>query len=453
MSRKFVLLISALAVSCVLLLAAWGSVRIPFAQDRANSYLHKNYPLFDIDFDAARLTWKPGGRRVDLHLDNVTVTDIAGDDVAGIPALVVSIEPFSLFSSDPRPQVIRLEQPSIRLERTAGGALKVDVGPTGDGSSGTLELAMLIDFANQSEDLSRDADPPEIQMVDAQLTLIDERSGARFAFSPVNLILNRTNEGLRADATLRARTGGEMLDISLSAVFRMRDKSVWLTTDFTNANPAILSELLPGLKALEPIEIALSGRATMVLDGEIALRTVDLLVWGGPGSVELAQYTGANIALTTLRANLSYLGTTDRLLISNLSLDLGGRHLTGSLSSTPSDAAHRTFTGDLMLRNTAWGDVMPMWFATLDRLETAASVSVLREGTEQRLRFETAMEAQTGRLEGLGLMTFGSPPPESMAENGNEDMGTATTRSIQVFIAGTLMKPQITLGAFRTAPP
>ena len=86
MSRKFVLLISALAVSCVLLLAAWGSVRIPFAQDRANSYLHKNYPLFDIDFDAARLTWKPGGRRVDLHLDNVTVTDIAGDDVAGIPA-------------------------------------------------------------------------------------------------------------------------------------------------------------------------------------------------------------------------------------------------------------------------------------------------------------------------------------------------------------------------------
>lgn len=244
-----------------------------------------------------------------------------------------------------------------------------------------------------------------------------------------------------------------MLDISLSAVFRKRDKSVWLTADFTNVNPAILSDLLPGLKALEPTEIALSGRAKMVLDGDFTLRTVDLLVRGGPGSLEVAQYVGTNIALTTLSANLSYSGTTDRLLISNLALDLGGRHLTGSLSSIPSDAAHRRFTGDLTLRNTSWSDVMPMWFATLDRLETAASASVPHEGTDQRMRFETSMEVQTGRLEGLGLITLGSPPPGPTVENGSDDMGAAPTRSIDLFIAGTLIKPQITFGAFRTSLP
>jgi hypothetical protein len=449
MSRKAFVLILALAVVCVLLLATWGSVRISLMEDRANSYLHKRYPLIDMDFDTARLTWEPGSGRVDLNLDNVSVTDISGDAVLGIPALVVSIEALSFFSGNPRPKVIRLERPVIRLERTVGGAIKIDLGPTADGSSGTLALTMLTDLAAQPAEPSADTDLPEIRLENAQLTLVDARSGAQFTFAPVGLVLNRVKEGLRADATLSARTAGEMLDIVLGAVFRTRDRSVWLGADFTNANPAVLSELLPDLAILEPVEIALNGRATIEIAGDMTLRAVDLLVRGGPGSLEVAQHTGANIALNTLRAELSYSGASRRLLISDLLVDLGGRRLTGHLSSAPSDAAHRTITGDLTLRNAAWSDVLPIWFAALDRQASSATVSSEREGTTQRLRFEVAATRQTGRIEGRGKVTF-DRPQQGLAFEGT---GTASPPGVEMFIDGTLATPLITFRYLQASLP
>ena len=445
MSRKAIMLILALAVGCVLLLATSELVWVPLVQDRANSYLHKRYPLIDVDFDTARLTWEPGSRRVDLHLDNVSVMDTFGNADLSIPALVVSMEALSFFSGKTRPKVIRLERPVIRLERTVGGALKIDLGPTADGSPGTLALMMLTDLAEPSAD----TDLPEIQLENAQLTLVDARSGAQFSFAPVGLVLNRVKDGLQADATLSALTAGEMLDIVLVAVFRTRDRSVWLDADFTNANPAVLSELLPDLAILKPVEIALNGRATIEIAGDMTLRAADLLVRGGPGSLEVAEHTGSNIALNTLRAELSYSGANRRLLISGLLMDLGGSRLTGHLSSTPSDAARRMISGDLTLRNATWSDVLPTWLAALDRQASSATVSSEREGTKQRLKFEVAVTRQTGRIEGRGKVTFDRPQQGSAFEG----MGTPFPPTFEMFIDGTLATPLITFGYSQSSRP
>lgn len=446
MSRKALLLIlaiPALIALCLLLVAAAGSVRIPLAKEYANTYLHDRYPFHDVDFDAALLSWQAGAWLVDLHLEKVTLSDAAGDVVASVPALVVALEPLSLLRGDPRPRTILLDRPVIRLERTSGGALKIDIGTTQDGASGSVGLMMLTDLAASGAGPASEIPPPGFAVDEAELLLVDERSGARFGFAPASLVLRQVEQGVRADAVLGAVTSGERLEVELMAVFRTSDRSVWIDAEFSNANPAILSDLLPNLRALGPVEVALNGHATAVLNGDLTLRAAEMALRGGPGSLEIAPYTGRNVALNSLRAAVTYAQGGGQLEIRDLMLDLQGRQLTGSLSSVAAqEQDHRVISGDLTLGHASWSDILPVWFAALEFLETSERFAAGREGTLQRLRFETLLDTATGDLEGGGNLSYVPSLPGAM-----QDPSGADPMGLQVFVGGTLGAPEITFGA------
>lgn len=405
-SKALVLGVSALALllACVLVASALVAVPVPLSQDRLNRYLHHRYPLHDIRFARPTVTWSPVDWVVELDLRDVTLHDAARDVVASVPRVVLAIDPASLLTGDARLRSLLVSRPVLRVERSAGGALKLDIGqggdgPSGYGRSGSVMTMLLTDMVAAGAGPAR---LPEISMRDARLALADEISGARFAFDVPQATLRATAEGARLNATLAAVTSGETIELDLEGFFRSRDRTIRLRGAFGNVNPAILAELLPGLPFLAPIEIPLSGRFHARFGQGAELRAARFDVEGQAGSLEIAQYTGRNIAVDRLRATATYRRDRNQLDLRPVLLDFEDKRLTGALQSVATRTGAHLLRGDLTLAGWSWDALLPLWFGGLGRVSGEAPAAPPAARRRKACRWSHASTARSTGWQGMG---------------------------------------------------
>lgn len=392
----------ALLLSGGVLLSAFVALPVPLSAERVNRFVHDRYPMYDIGFADPRVKWRPGDQTVDLSLRNVMLRDAANDVVASIPELVLAIDPRSFLSGRPSVRTVILSSPDFRLERTAGGAVKIDIGKTQDGSSGSLIMAILTDLVAAPGHPENGREPIRINMHDARIHLADETSGARFTIMAPSATLDSVDQQVRLEANLNARTSGELLEIDFEGLFRSEDRSIVLNSDFRNVNPAILADLLPNLSLLAPIEIPLSGSIAALLRNDLSLRSARLVIDGQSGSLEVAQYTGRNIAVSLLRSVLTVNRDAGLLRLDDLLIDMQGQLLTGGIQSIEVADGMRILTAELTLRNASWNEIMPVWFGGLDRLQDSGPFTTPGKGVQQHLSFLTRIHEPDNALDGRG---------------------------------------------------
>ncbi len=443
MPRKAVMLILsflALLVLGVLFTSAFVALPVPFSLDRANQYLHERYPLYDIDFTDPTMIWRLDERAVELRLRNVVVTGPAGDQVASVPDVVLAIDPIALLSGRLAMRSVLLFDPVFRLERTAGGALRIDIGPSSDGASGPAVIMLLTDIITASEGAGGRAGILETRITNGMLHVSDELSGARFTFDIRAATLARVDHGAELQAVLSAVTSGELIKLDLQGLFRSADRSVTLNAGFHNVNPAILSDLLPYLPALAPVEIPLGGKVEAHFDQGLALQSARFDIVGQAGSLEIAQYTGRNITVDGVQAVVRYTHETRRLRLDNLSLVFQGKRLTGTMQSTDVGNGLRVLSADLILSGTSWDAVAPLWFAAVDRWKTDATLNTRTDTQSQRLSYLARVYKAHNVLEGRGRLLLQRSTPTQAGEK-------TAAQPVDFTIGGTPASPEFVLFA------
>lgn len=442
MLRKTSILLLTLIVLIMSMVVTSGWFRFSLTPERVNHYFHYKYPQYTVNFDMGQVTWRIGRLTLDLNLQQVSVIDGLGSQVVSIPSLVVEMDMLSVLRGAPQVQLMRFDQPLIQLKHSADKSFNIKIGTFGRESLISLPQQTLAEYARHLQNDLFDGGMPEIRIDEARLILFDERSGARFVFDPFSLAMDHDKKVLSAKIKLGARTHGEILSISLEANFDPHEMTIYIDGEFDNVNPAILSEMLPNLRLLSLIEVVLRGDVTAVLNVSQARYAVSLVVQSGPGSFEVAQYSGRNITLENLRADISYKHEIGVLKIENIMISLEDGKLTGNLRSTSLGSADQNIRGDLILSGSSVSYFLPRWFSSVDQFDSGLVLNSTHVRKTQRLRFESYLYGEGERLRGWGTLDLGFPGREHLYFS--DKLHAALPVSRKFFLDGSVTEPKIT---------
>ncbi|MDP6587827.1 MAG: hypothetical protein QF666_00075, partial [Alphaproteobacteria bacterium] len=128
---------------------AVGPVSVAFmGPDLRESLGEKLYYAYDVKFDDLELRWSDGLGNTGLALVGVRVADSSAQDIASVPEIVVGLSPAGIIGGDMKPKAITVVAPRIRWIKTAGGAIKFDIGADKPGESGKILEDFLITMAS-----------------------------------------------------------------------------------------------------------------------------------------------------------------------------------------------------------------------------------------------------------------------------------------------------------------
>ncbi|MCH7750116.1 MAG: hypothetical protein IH939_18695, partial [Acidobacteria bacterium] len=133
--KYFLLALGALLALVVLIAAALtarlatGPISVAFMGPRLQESLGEAlYYAYDVKFDDLELRWSDGYGNLGLALVGVRVADYSLQDIASVPEIIVGLSPGAMIGGDMKPAAITVVAPKIRWIKTAGGAIKFDIG-------------------------------------------------------------------------------------------------------------------------------------------------------------------------------------------------------------------------------------------------------------------------------------------------------------------------------------
>ena len=433
-----------LVVAGLAVVSTITSVSIPLSTERVSRLLRQHHLNYDVNFDQAWIKWDIQNSSFELSFENFELFGLGRDKVSAFPTLTVTSPLSSLTTSGFDVLAVAIVEPDIRIVWTAGGALKIDIGETTNGSAGSIVSEFLIELAAFSGQPGEKGTPPRLLIKDASLMLGDEISGAEFQFESAATDLQSHRDGVRGRIELEARLYGENLRITTDGLFRTIDHSYSTDTRFSNLNPAILADLLPNLLFFAPVEIALSGRVEAELDRHLMPRSAKVKAHGAEGSLEVAPYGGRNIKLQALDIKGSVSVSDDQAVFEDWSIGWSDAKLTGMAIYANRKQAQPSIELDVTLSDQAWSYVAPRWFSQLERyVPHATDGTGAVEGLRQRLMMIVSSDAGNAVLGGGALLSF-----EPLRE-ADSDAASATRRPlIQVFgleLDGSISSPRVNL--------
>ena len=446
-SRRLILGVSValfVAIAGLVLMSIVSSVPVPLFSKTVSNYLRSQQLNYDAVFQSVRAAWNVRDQNVSFRFKEMALFDFGGDPVVAFPELTVFTSVPVLSSRDMSVVAVAISGPHVRIVRTAGGALKIDIGDKTDGSAGTIVRDLLTDLVAHSGQSARRQAPPRLVVKDAKINFEDEITGARFHFDSVDLDLQSDLRGVRSTMDLASELFGETLRISLDGLFHSKDHSFSINAEFSNLNPAILADVLPNLPLLAPIEIALTGRVEAELDRHLGLRSARIDAQGAEGSLELVPYLGRIFQLNRLRIGGAIVVEGDRTSFEDWSAVWPGVELTGSAAILSRAAASSVTDVDLILKDTTWSAFAPRWFSPLSRGFTHLDGG---EGQIKDLRqrlVATVSHDADGQIGGQGALLSQNPAAEAV-DGAADDGRFSAYQAFGLYIDGTLSAPRVKL--------
>ncbi len=424
----------------VVLASMVTSVSIPLSSERVSAYLRKHHLNYEAQFHKVRAAWNVRDNNFELHFEEIDLYDLSGDKVASFPGLTVFPELPELVSGDAATVAVAIAGPTIRIVRTAGGALKIDIGETTNGSAGSIVTDFLTDLAAYSGQAPSQDVPPRLLIEDARLYLGDEITGAEFRFETADIDLRSDAEGVRGTLGLEAEVFGERLRIALEGLFLSRDHSYAVDVRFNNLNPAILADLLPNLSLLAPVEIALTGEIEARLDRHLVPTTAHVTAHGRDGSLEVVPFVGRNIKLNALEIDGVFAMDGGRMIFDRWRVVWPGAELLGSAVLARKDRDASEVELDLTLLDQAWSALAPRWFSPLGH-DAALPEDATGSYAELRQRLiVTATHSADGAISGRGALL--SQDPRGGAHSPDADR-LPRYQAFGLEINGTALSPRI----------
>jgi hypothetical protein len=307
-ARYFAYSLAGLAALVIALAAAFtarlavGPISLSFlAPALTESIAERLYWAYEVSFEDIRLQWSDGHGRLGLELVSVGVADYSSEEIASVPRISLGLPLGRLIASDYRPEAITVEGAKIRWIRTAGGAIKFDIGAEEPGMSGKILEDFLIMIAS-APDPSEEQEPlPEMRIVDAEIIIGDELDQSELTITDADILIGPHTNGVRSVFTLEIANGSAPTRVSAEGLYRTADQHISLEVDIAELTPAQFARgewaALTNLFFTE----AVTGTATFEMDKFFGIEaaTFDLR----SASSRLAGEATADVRAVALRFN------------------------------------------------------------------------------------------------------------------------------------------------------
>ena len=402
----------------VLLASTVATVTVPISPQRVSQALAKHNLNYEIDFDDVRLSWSVRQNQLEFQFNSVDVRGSSGDIEARFPQIILHTAPSFLITRELQSPSFTIVEPNLRLERTAGGALKIDIGQTKEGFAGTFVLNILTDMASYSGRPWAESVSPELNLRQAQLTLVDEASGSQFKFDPADVSLWSDADGVYGNLEVETVTFGERVKIELLTDFDTSDQSYAVDAELHNLNPAILARLLPNISLLSPMEIALDVKLEAKLDSHFSIQQAKLFASGSDGSLEVSSLIGRNVELKDFSTTLTLFRSGAETILDIVSLEWSGHKVLGQIVHFAPGSFPSTLHLDLITLNRSWSEIAPKWFSHLNLLKLPDLGKQVIDVLPQRLAL-TVEQDETDMLRGAGSIYVPNLPDHAPNEKSN----------------------------------
>lgn len=317
---------------------AWRISTGPLALDFLTPYLEDALTPADrsyvVHLDTTELHWAGWKGSLDVRAVGVRVANGDGKTAAAIPALSLGLSVRALSEGMVAPRTVELRDARLRLRRTRGGLVELDVGgPETPADNGPL-------VARALEDLLARPDPTRpmgylgrIRITDARITIEDDILGAAWEIEDLDIELNRDGDGIGAagGVTIRTPQGSARLDIG--GRFPTRERQLSVTAHLAAIKPMMFAGLAPGLEPLNSLDVPLSGAVSVKLARDFSIERVAFDLTGGRGRLRLPDALGATYDIHGMILKGLAIDDLKRVVLEQGEIDLGGPRiaLTASL--------------------------------------------------------------------------------------------------------------------------
>lgn len=392
---------SAIIAVVVASISSYRPIPVPFAILNIIGIMENTRFHQTIEVDQAHFSWLPAKNIVELQFENVRILDPRGDSLANVPSVVFGFNPRLLIAGNKTPNYINLVNPVVSLMRSAGGALKVDIGQTVDGAAGTVLENFLIDFAIMPLPSGSDVDAQEIRISDAYLYIEDETTTVKFRFHPVNMTIKTVEEGIWSSLSLHSKTLTDDMVLDIEGLFDTSDHSINLKANLDNIRPAEIADLLPNFRAFSLVEIPVFGRVDLNIDKHFTIQNGGFDIQGETGSLEVGEFSGENLEVEHLQFNGSFTQNFKKMNLDNFEIQFSQGIISGEMSLSQTEYSI-IFQNDISISNTYLRELMPLWFAQLDQFPPPQDLTTL----SSNLKFNGKYDKLTSNLSGEGRLSY-----------------------------------------------
>jgi hypothetical protein len=297
------------AVGLVLLIAvaltarlAIGPISVAFMGPSLRESIGESlYYAYDVKFDDLELRWNDGHGNFGLALVGVRVADYSAQDIASVPEIIFGLSPGAMIDGDTKPAAITVIGPKIRWIKTAGGAIKFDIGAHKPGESGKILEDFLITMASAQEpdEGSKEA-LPEMRIVDADILIGNEVNNTTLHISDADIAVAPHAEGVRTTFELVVETESEPVRISAEGLFRTKDQRIELALKFEDLALSGLGALLPGQVPESIMSEPFTGTVQLDMDKFFSIDTAVFSVSGD--ALDLTGRAHIDASLVSLEA-------------------------------------------------------------------------------------------------------------------------------------------------------
>ncbi len=243
-----------------------------FATEIREAIGEKLYYAYDVKFDDILLSWSDGHGNLGLSMVAVRVADYSLEDIASVPEIRAGLSLGAAIVGGQALRVITVRGPRVRWIRTAGGAVKFDIGADEPGDSGKILEDFLITMAAAPDpDAGEARTLPTVRIVEADIQISDELDGRTTHISHADILIEPDAAGVRSTFALTLETPRRPVRVSAEGLYRTADQRMTVAVrldslrlgDFALAAPS-------GLLALVPDE-PMSGSISVEMDKFFAI--------------------------------------------------------------------------------------------------------------------------------------------------------------------------------------
>lgn len=267
-----------------------GPVSLRFLLPYAREFLHDEKSPVQVDVDDIVLTWAGWQRALDVRAQGVDIHTSAGQRLARIREVSVSLSFRALLQGVVAPTSLEIIRPRLLLVRSKGGGVEVDIADSSAGSvpatsdaAGNLMPLLFDGLSGTPRPGSRLRFLNRIHILGGALRVQDQQLGITWGARYADLTLRRAHRGLDIDYDLDLDLPGTP-ETRGQIVYRKDEGRIDADVAFSNVDTRALAGLSPELADIAALSTRVGGTASLDFDVDGLLHKGEFLVQAGAGS-------------------------------------------------------------------------------------------------------------------------------------------------------------------------
>ncbi|HWI26369.1 MAG TPA: DUF3971 domain-containing protein [Stellaceae bacterium] len=274
--------------------------------------------------DHTLLSLGPGGT-LEILARGVHFARQDGGAELSLPELAMGFSPGAALRGVLAPTLIVLDGPELRLERSADGTFRLDLGATG-AEVGDWTRALLKDLASPPTGRGPLGYLNEVAIRHAALTVDDRALGVAWHAERADAILTRGARAMSGKVALIAiEPGGVEAELRGGFTLAYGENRLAARVSFTGLKPALFADAAPSLAPLRALNLPLSGEVRLALDtATLRISGAGCNLTFGAGALVHPALEGGQLAIASGELRAEYDPQAGRVSIERLGVDLGG---------------------------------------------------------------------------------------------------------------------------------